>query len=46
MVNPLGDFAGSFDFAQDDRLSASLQFRRNFADQILDSFGFVSVTNQ
>src|SRR5205814_5529292 len=24
----------------------SLQFRRNFADKVLDPFGFVSVTNQ
>src|SRR6516164_3837238 len=46
VAKPIGWTAGSFDFAQDDRPSLSLQFRRKFADQVFDSFRFAPVTNQ
>src|SRR5918996_4747711 len=42
----LRHIAGSFDFAQDDGPSLSLQFRRKSADQVFDSFRFVPMTNQ
>jgi hypothetical protein len=45
MMLLLGSFAGSFDFAQDDDCASSLQLGRKFADQVLDLFRFVAVTN-
>src|SRR5438094_6811943 len=46
VAKPWGNIAGSFDFAQDDGRSSLLQFGRNFANQVLDPFSFVSVTDQ